>query len=183
MGKKIIIRENQFTDLLKNIIKSIFGSDTFSFDLPTKKTINTSTKKTDLSSASDKKFYEELLKKVDAPVTDENLKFFYAWRQSEGKAGKNNPFNTTKKMPGAWNFNSVGVKHYPSKEDGMEATVKTLKNGYYNCILNGLRNNIGANRISTECISDLKTWGTGDLVAKVVNSYENGAKPKPSSLA
>ena len=36
-------------------------------------------------------FYEKLLKKLSAPVTDENLKFLYAWRQSEGKAGKYNP--------------------------------------------------------------------------------------------
>lgn len=175
--KNLIITEQQFQDLIKNLMSSIFGDKKFDFNF------DFFGKKTDLSNATDKEFYQELLKKVDAPVTDENLKFMYAWRQSEGKAGKFNPFNTTQKMPGATNFNSVGVKNYTSKQDGLEATVKTLKNGRYNCILDGLKNDIGAKKISTKCLSDLKTWGTGDLVAKVVSSYESGSKPKPQSLA
>jgi hypothetical protein len=75
------------------------------------------------------------------------------------------------------------VKNYLTIDDGMDATLKTLKNGRYNCIVNGLKNNIGAKKISGNCISDLKTWGTGDLVAKVVTSYEKGSEPKIKSLA
>jgi hypothetical protein len=129
----------------------------------------------------DKNFYAKLLENLGAPITDENMKFMYAWRQAEGKGGRYNPFNTTWKLPNSTTMNSVGVRNYASLEDGLVATVKTLKNGRYDCIVNGLKNDIGASNIA-RCES-LKTWGTGDLVAKVVNSYNNGANPKISGLA
>lgn len=137
--------------------------------------------KFDVSGISDETFYKKLLENLGAPVTQENLTFLYAWRQAEGKAGKFNPFNTTQGMPGATNYNKVGVKNYQSIEDGMVATIKTLKNGRYTCIVDGLRNNIGADRIA-DCQS-LHTWGTGDLVKKVLNGYVMGGKPKPKNLA
>jgi len=78
-------------------------------------------------------------------------------------------------------MNSHGVQNYVSLEDGMIATLKTLKNGFYDCIVNGLKNDIGAAQIA-KCPS-LKTWGTGSLVAKVVKSYESGSSPNIKSLA
>lgn len=138
-------------------------------------------KEIDSSSISDKNFYERLLQELDAPVTSENMKFLLAWRQSEGKAGRYNPFNTTHKMPNSTNYNTVGVKNYETIEDGLKATIKTLLNGRYDCIVNGLRNDIGANKIAS--CSSLHTWGTGDLVAKVIRGYESGSSPKISSLA
>jgi hypothetical protein len=179
MKKNIIITEQQTDSLIQLLLKSLLGSEYGKlFD---KLGSDTNSKK--YSNLTDGNFYEKLLTELGAPVTDENLKFLYAWRQSEGKAGKFNPFNTTQGMPGATNFNSVGVKNYLTIDDGMDATLKTLKNGRYNCIVNGLKNNIGAKKISGNCISDLKTWGTGDLVAKVVTSYEKGSEPKIKSLA
>jgi peptidoglycan hydrolase-like protein with peptidoglycan-binding domain len=130
---------------------------------------------------TDKAVYEKILQELGAPITDENMKFMFAWRQAEGKGGKNNPFNTTQNMAGATNFNSVGVKNYLTISDGVNATLKTLKNGRYNCIINGLQQNIGASEIA-KCQS-LKTWGTGDLVATVLTGYDRGSKPKISSLA
>jgi peptidoglycan hydrolase-like protein with peptidoglycan-binding domain/murein DD-endopeptidase MepM/ murein hydrolase activator NlpD len=138
-------------------------------------------KEINLQGLTDKNFYETLLRQLGAPISDENLKFLYAWRQAEGKGGKNNPFNTTWKLPGSTNMNKVGVKHYLTKEDGMLATLKTLRNGRYSCIVNGLKNDIGAAQIA-KCPS-LETWGTGDLVAKVVKSYESGASPKIKDLS
>ena len=129
----------------------------------------------------DQNFYEKLLENLNAPVSNENLKFLYAWRQAEGKAGRFNPFNTTQGMPGATNFNSVGVKNYRSMEDGLVATIKTLKNGRYDCIVKGLRGDIGASKIAS-CRS-LETWGTGTLVYRVIQGYEGGATPKVSKLA
>lgn len=134
-----------------------------------------------IGNLNDKNFYMKLLENLGAPISDENMKFLYAWRQAEGKAGKFNPFNTTWDLPNSTNFNKVGVKNYVSLEDGMVATVKTLKNGRYECILKGLRDDIGAENIS-RCES-LKTWGTGDLVAKVVSGYNSGSNPKVSGLA
>ena len=72
--------------------------------------------------------------------------FMYAWRQAEGGKAKNNPFNTTFKMPGATSYNSIGVKNYETPEKGIEATCKTLKNGRdkygYDKIIDGLKNEI-----------------------------------------
>jgi murein DD-endopeptidase MepM/ murein hydrolase activator NlpD len=130
---------------------------------------------------ADKNFYAKILENLNAPVTDENMKFMYAWRQAEGKGGTYNPFNTSWDLPGSTVMNSHGVRNYKSLEDGMIATVKTLKNPRYRCIVNGLRDDIGAINVA-KCES-LKTWGTGDLVVKVVNGYNNGAKPKLASLA
>lgn len=130
---------------------------------------------------TDVNFYEKLLELLGAPVTEENLKFLFAWRQAEGKGGKNNPFNTTWKYGNYTDFNTVGVKNYSTKEEGMVATLKTLLNGRYDCIVNGLKNNIGAEKIA-EC-SSLETWGTGDLVAKVIKGYNSGNSPKISPLS
>lgn len=138
-------------------------------------------KTVDTSGLTDKNFYERLLRELGAPVSEENMKFLYAWRQSEGKAGKFNPFNTTHKMPNSTNFNKVGVKNYATLEDGLVATLKTLRNGRYDCIVNGLVSDAGASQIA-KCKS-LETWGTGDLVAKVVRGYESGSSPKVASLA
>lgn len=129
----------------------------------------------------DKNFYAKLLENLGAPISEENMKFMYAWRQAEGKGGTYNPFNTTWDLPGSTVMNSAGVRNYKSIEDGLTATIKTLRNGRYNCILNGLRDDIGASNIA-RCES-LKIWGTGDLVSKVVNSYNSGATPKIASLA
>jgi len=134
-----------------------------------------------VAGTTDENFYKKLLENLGAPLTDENMKFILAWRQAEGKGGRYNPFNTTHKVNNSTRMNSHGVQHYSSAEDGMKATLKTLNNGRYNCIVNGLKNDIGASEIA-KCQS-LKTWGTGDLVAKVIRSYEKGASPKPQSLA
>lgn len=130
---------------------------------------------------TDNDFYKAILTGIGAPVTPENLKFLYAWRQSEGKAANFNPFNTTWKMEGSTPMNSAGVQVYKSAQDGLNATIKTLSKSNYNCITNGLRQNIGADKIAA-CSQALHTWGTGDLVAKVVASYNQGASPKISSI-
>jgi peptidoglycan hydrolase-like protein with peptidoglycan-binding domain len=120
---------------------------------------------------NDKDFYTEILTGVGAPITDENLKFFYAWRKGEGGKATNNPFNTTLKLSkdsGISNYNSAGVKNYSTPNYGIEATVKTLLLPYYTCIVDGLRSDIGSDKLS-KCPS-LKTWGTGDLVAKVLSN-------------
>jgi hypothetical protein len=133
------------------------------------------------SGTTDNEFYIKLLEVLGAPVSEENLKFIYAWRQAEGKGGKNNPFNTTWNLVGSTVFNKAGVRNYLTPQDGLSATVKTLRNGSYNCIVNGLRNDIGSDKIAS-CES-LKTWGTGDLVSKVLLAYKSGAKPKIASLS
>jgi hypothetical protein len=137
-------------------------------------------------SISDKEFYEKVLKGIGAPVTPQNMLFFYSWRQAEGAKATFNPFNTTKKMEKQSFWNCLkkkdgkcvgGVKNYSSKEDGITATIETLNNGRYECIVDGLKNDIGAKKIA-QC-SSLKTWGTGELVSKVLN----GSSIKPPEIS
>jgi peptidoglycan hydrolase-like protein with peptidoglycan-binding domain len=122
------------------------------------------------SPAEDKDFYTQILNGIDAPVTDENLKFFAAWRQAEGGRASNNPFNTTYKLDAdadKTDYNSAGVKNYTTKQYGIDATVKTLRLSYYKNIVKDLRDNAGADQIASN-IDELKTWGTGGLVAKIL---------------
>ncbi len=166
---------------VKVLLKKVKEKGVTSEDL--KKYIDQSIKggKINLAGITDINFYTKLLENLGAPVSEENLKFLYAWRQSEGSGGKYNPFNTTWNLPGSTNANSVGVKNYQTLEDGMTATIKTLRNGLYSCIVDGLVGDIGAAEIA-KCDS-LKKWGTGDLVARVVDGYEKGASPKIKPLA
>ena len=128
---------------------------------------------------TDDEFYKEVLDRIGAEPTKENMKFFYAWRQAEGAQATYNPFNTThkKERSSLWNCLKKksgkcvsGVRNYDSEEDGISATASTIKNGYYPCILDGLKNDIGAKNIADKCLSNLKTWGTGGLVKTVLNS-------------
>lgn len=128
-------------------------------------------------SSEDKNFYSEVLKKIDAPVSKQNLLFFYAWRQAEGAKSTFNPFNTTQPKEGSTLWNCLrkkdgrcvgGVRNYKTKQDGINATVKTITNGNYKCIVDGLKGDKGASKIA-EC-SDLKKWGTGGGITRVLKT-------------
>jgi hypothetical protein len=128
-------------------------------------------------SSEDKEFYTKVLSNIGAPISKENLLFFYAWRQAEGAKSTYNPFNTTQSKEGStlWNCLSRkndkcvgGVRNYKTKQDGIDATVKTMKNGNYKCIVDGLKGNKGAVKIA-EC-PDLKKWGTGTGVTRVLKT-------------
>ena len=141
-------------------------------------------KKSDFSKmdiGDDKKFYEQILNCVGAPITDENLKFLYAWRQAEGATANNNPFNTTMPFKNAipYGKNTDGVKEYQTRQDGLEATCKTLNLSYYTCIVDGLIDDIGAERISTECNSALKTWGTHATTPLITKVLKGKINPPP----
>ena len=128
-------------------------------------------------SSQDKDFYNKVLTKLGAPVSKQNLLFFYAWRQAEGAKSTYNPFNTTQPKEGStlWNCLSKkggicvgGVRNYKTKQDGIDATVKTITNGNYKCIVDGLKSDKGAAKIA-EC-SDLKKWGTGGGITRVLKT-------------
>ena len=205
MSKKILITEEE-----KNKIKSLYNineqgagdalTSLASTIVDMLKTGNFGTKSTssndsiekfDLSNlsnntTSDDDFYKSVLKCLGAEPTKGNMLFLYAWRQSEGGKAKNNPFNTTQKMPGATNISntSVGVKNYQTPEDGIEATCKTLKNGRdkygYDKIIDGLKNDVGLLKLSDAVVSS--KWGTKDLLRKVSQGYIAGNSPKPHPI-
>ena len=69
---------------------------------------------------------ELLLSRLGAPICQDNLIAVVAWESSEGTAAAYNPLATTHDFAGATDFNSVGVKNYPSLGDGIQATIDTL---------------------------------------------------------
>jgi hypothetical protein len=196
MSKKFIITEEE-----KNDIKSLYNineQDTTSGDgsflmkafekfmFPKDKPSTDSNTSTDSSmvptkTTPDDDFYKKVLSCVGAKPTKDNMSFMYAWRQAEGGKASNNPFNTTHKMPGSTTYNSHNVQNYKSSEDGIQATCKTLNNGRYKDIVNGLKDDIGLFKLSR--MKGLKTWGTGELLAKVADGYLKGSSPKPQAIA
>ena len=185
---KKIIKEsdsNSLVDMLVSFLTSGLKLDDLSSDVENDDT------KISKPSMSDDEVYEAILIGVGAPITKENMKFMYAWRQGEGAKAAFNPFNTTKKKENATFYNCLsrkngkcvgGVRNYSSQQEGIDATIETLKlSQYYGCITDGLKNDIGAKKIARQCKSALKTWGTGELVAKVLDGNKLSPSPIPTS--
>jgi peptidoglycan hydrolase CwlO-like protein len=106
-----------------------------------------------------------LLVAMRFPVTADNVAAVTAWEMAEGGHWYNtahyNPLNTTQRMPGATVFNSVGVKAYTSWKQGLQATMITLKNGYYGGILDALKRGKDAEAVARAV--GASPWGTGDF--------------------
>lgn len=177
------------TGLAKNIMKNTLGIDDVDMDTEdgpvTSDNVSPLTKTT-----TDDEFYKSILKGIGAPITDENMKFLYAWRQAEGGKARNNPFNTTQSKPGSTFYNCLkkgvsgcksGVRNYLSSQDGIDATVKTIKNGRYQNIINALKSGDSAEKSAQALKSS--PWGTGELALKVVRGYNSGSSPKPPKIA
>jgi peptidoglycan hydrolase CwlO-like protein len=108
---------------------------------------------------------QALLVAMRFPVTADNIAAITAWEMAEGGHWYNtayyNPLNTTQSMPGATVFNSVGVKAYTSWKQGLEATMITLKNGYYGGILDALKRGNDSEAVARAV--GASPWGTGDF--------------------
>jgi len=121
-----------------------------------------------------------VLRGIGAPVTQNNLALLRAWQQAEGGGTANNanfnPLNTTQGAKGASSINSVGVKSYRSAQQGIQATVQTLLNGYYGPIIAAMRNDAHPN-VTASAIAK-SPWGTGSGVLRVLGS---GPVSVPSS--
>ena len=106
-----------------------------------------------------------LLLAMRLPVTADNVAAVTAWEMAEGGHWYNtayfNPLNTTQSMPGATVFNSVGVKAYTSWRQGLQATVITMKNGYYGGIIEALRRGNDASAVAAAVGES--PWGTGNF--------------------
>lgn len=132
-----------------------------------------------LTSEEDEEFYKAILQSLGVNETPEKIKFLKAWRQGEGGKALNNPFNTTKDMPGDSDtkYNSVGVRNYPDRQMGLQATIDTLKLPAYKTLIELLkRDDITASELADS--SALNTWGSGDIVKKVIA----GGKINPPAI-
>lgn len=102
----------------------------------------------------------DVLKRIGAPVTKQNLRFLRAWQAQEGGWTHNsatyNPLNTTH-GPGK-SINSVGVKQFGDYQTGMDMTAQTILNGRYPNLVQGLR---AGNPYTSNVSGDLSTWVSG----------------------
>ncbi len=107
-----------------------------------------------------------VLKGLGAPVTARNIGFLHIWHTFEGGTAANNPLNTTQAAKGATEYNSAGVKNYPSAGVGIQATVQTLENGKYSSIVNALRSGDPWGFHHEDSVAaNLRTWGTGTFAS------------------
>jgi hypothetical protein len=108
----------------------------------------------------------DLLRRMDLPVTRENLAALVAWQRAEGghvhNTARFNPLNTTYDRPGDHPVNSVGVRAYRNRASGLHATELTLRNGLYGPVLRALRNGTSAERVARAVAAS--RWGTTALV-------------------
>lgn len=115
---------------------------------------------------------KQLLRALRAPLTQQNLASLAEWQRREGGSASFNPLNTTQSAPGAGSYNSVGVRSYRSRMQGLQATVKTLLNGHYGDIVSDLKAGRGVGWQQS-----LKTWGTGTWSAGGATGATGGGSP------
>jgi hypothetical protein len=103
----------------------------------------------------------DVLTALKAPINADTTKFMDEWHAFEGGSALNNPLNTTQPELGATNYNSVGVKNYPSSAVGTKATVTTLENGRYPDIIGALRSGVPFTYGNKGAVSSqIQTWGS-----------------------
>jgi len=97
-------------------------------------------------------FLSDVLRGIGAPVNAGTLAVMRAWARYESGTPQNNPdsaswnpLNTTLPVNGATVFNNRGVRNYPSRDEGLRATIATMnsKRGYYDAVLKALRGGNG----------------------------------------
>lgn len=91
-------------------------------------------------------FAKDVLKGIGAPITPSNIQAMLNWEQGENTKARHNPLATTMTgYKGATPFNTFGDKgqyhvwNYTSHEQGVKATVETLKLNHYRDIVSLLK--------------------------------------------
>lgn len=106
-----------------------------------------------------------LLRSANLPITRNNLVAVVAWEKLEGGHWENsatfNPLNTTQSMAGSTTKNADGVQAFTSWDQGVAASVKTLKNGLYEPIIEAFGQSLDPD--VTLRIIDASPWGTHNL--------------------
>jgi hypothetical protein len=113
-------------------------------------------------------FISELIAALGGHPTPATVRALETWQRMEG-GSTNNPdtynfLNTTLRVPGSHGTGNVaGVQAYPDFATGLRATIATLRNGYYDPIIQAIRT---GNWTSTPALAHaLKTWSGGGYSA------------------
>ena len=132
--------------------------------------------------ASPQQFAAAVLHGIGAPVTAANLHALLAWQRAEGGSAKWNPFNTTQPASGAGSYNSVGVRNYRSYQQGLQATIQTLKNGHYGGVIAALHR--GTNPLAVAAAIGASPWGTsGALMASILHGKLPAVNPQAAGVS
>lgn len=125
-----------------------------------------------------------VLHKLGYTPTPGAVKALAGWAQAEGghwnNSARYNPLNTTQAEPGYQTFQSVGqgsapIGIYKNWQQGIDATVKTLKNGRYDGILAGLQ--AGDPGAVANAIGQ-SPWGTSGALVRQTIGAASGAVPR-----
>ena len=127
-------------------------------------------------------FNAKVTKGLGAEVTLHTRRALAAEAQAEGGSAKNNLYNTTRRMPGSWDFNWVHVQNYPTAQIGTEATILTLKeNGHGS---ERIRKKLRANAYAGQIVRAFgeSEWGTNlELVLAVLRDIRENRWPNTLS--
>lgn len=121
----------------------------------------------------------------NAAPSEDTQKLVAAWTRAENTQAKNNPLATTFNTDNATQFNSAGVKNYPTREEGINASVRTLQGNFpgYGALEQALKNNDPARALAS---GGFDTWGShtsavlilynaGDFRNEPLKSEETGS--------
>lgn len=99
--------------------------------------------------------------------TPANVQVVVSWEYAEsgGGGGMWNPLNTTQGgYAGETDFNSVGVKNYATRGDGIRANARVIHNGYYGRVVGEFVQ--GDNAGATVAAITGSPWGTHTIVLR-----------------
>jgi hypothetical protein len=124
----------------------------------------------------------QLLTALGAPTTDSNITALTTWQQHEGGHWENsasfNPLNTTYDPDKKYeSMNSVGVRRYPSWDEGIAATVNTLTGSKadargYSAIVNALKSGASTETILTAVSNS--AWMSGKTGQNSYKGFRGG---------
>lgn len=128
-------------------------------------------------------FAVAVLRGIGAPVTRQNVQGLVGWQKAEGGHWNNNarynPLNTTRK-PATGSYANVGtqgdIKSYTSWQQGLAATIATLKNGLYGNILAAFKKGNNAEAIGTAVGNSPWCPGCGQYATNVIRDTKVPAK-------
>lgn len=112
------------------------------------------------------------LGRLGKPQTADTVEAITAWACGENTTAEWNPLATTEPgEAGETQFNSAGVKDYPTLEEGLDATVRTILLPEYAAIRALLDDAASADRIVAAVAAS--PWGTHDAVAALAGLRAN----------
>ncbi len=130
-----------------------------------------------------KDFAKAVLLTLGYPVTENNLSALVVWMNLEGghyaNGAKFNPLNTTQGMPGSYSPKGfkVNIQSYLNWQQGLDATIKTLKYSDYQSIRQALQQSLDPD--TTLRIINKTPWGTHNYTGNWQAALSYGSKADP----